>query len=653
KNNKSEEKCMKNKKLLAALATLALGGVTAMGVSLAGCAHNHAYSNDWDKDETGHWHYATCGDLKEGDEGYRKDFAEHVYGDDNVCDECGYEKVVTPPETTEYTVTLDAHGGTLVGSATVKTVGGKITELPAAPTAEAPELTFNGWYSAAEGGEKITTETVFDKDATIHAQWRATDGLYTTAGKLIEALEDIPSSDTAKKQYGGTGIELSAGDEFVIKVEGTVLSHAAGTLELWTAAGCHGVDFNQTAGTFTVQAGNDRAFDIYAKYYEDATPCWSIYINDGLTDELHAGGAYLVGTGWQGGSWDIAKANYIDPENGLTVTLAADADFKITDCLDVTEGENRGWKYNDAKYYAVKDNAAGYLNFANVGASGNVKVLTPGEYTITVVTGETEEDIKFVFTPAEGLDPAPVEDKFVKDGFYLAGEGFDGAAWSVKEGFYVDPENGLTVTFNKGANFQIIRCTDGVTGSPAWEYGAASYYKMATGKEEGYIDITNSGNKTVRAAGEYTITVDDTGETPVFVFTPAAEIEPDLTEPVIHYYIKGTAVDIGWSESVTDKYELKETEAGSGIYEMTIELAVGEFMFYSRNEDENGAMTVGNKFIQSDKVVEGTDCVNLDQTNIKTLAAGTYAFSYNAQTEKLSISFTPAATETTPETPEA
>lgn len=637
---------MKNKKLLTAIVTLTLGGATAMGLAFAGCAkdHEHTYSDKWGKDATGHWHYATCDDLKEGDDAYRKGFAEHVYGADNVCDVCEYEKA--PPAKTEYTITLNANGGTIKGDGTVKTVDGKLANLPAAPTAAKPELTFDGWYTAAEDGEKVTTATVFDKDATIYARWKATDGIYTADGKLIEALEWIDPSDTAKKQYGGTGIELSAGTEFVLKVEGQILTHNAGTLELWTADGCHGINFNQSEGKFTVKEGDDRAFEIYAKFYDgdNSTPCWSIYITDGLKDELHAGGAYLVGGGWENASWNIAVENYIDPDNGLTVTLTNDASFKITDCLDVAEGDNRGWKYNDSKYYEVKDNVAGYLNFANVGSSGNGSVITPGEYTITVVKGEAEDDIKFVFTPAEGLEPAPVEDKFVTDGYYLVGEKFAGAAWAVKEGFYVDPTDGLTVTFEKNASFKVIRCSDGATGAPDWN--KVVNYKMAEGKEEGYIDLSGTGNKTVRAAGQYTITIDASGETPLFTITPAADVEPDLTEPVYRYFIKGTAVDIGWTNTTTDKYELKETAEGSKIYELTIGLVVGEFMFYSIDE-EGGA---GNKFIQSDKVVEGTDCVNLDQTNIKTLEAGTYSFSYNAETEKLTISFTPAD-QGTPELP--
>ncbi len=709
---------MKNKKLLAALATLTLGGAMVV-VAFTGCAHEHTYSDKWESDETGHWHCATCDDLKESDKDYKKGYAEHEWGGgDDKCDVCNYERTPAVTEYTvtlnlgggslgsgvsntlttvggkltslptptapegkefkgwytaatggvkvdttytftgdtktvtiyaqyedekvaiEYTVTLDAHGGTLAGATTIKTVDGKIT-LPDAPTA-APELTFTGWYTAAEGGEKITADTVFDKDTTIHAQWKATDGIYTEAGKVIEALEWIAPGDSAKKQYGGTGIELDAGTEFVIKVEGTVLSHNAGTLELWLANDCHGINFDQATGKFTVKPGNARAFDIYAKYYDDGTPCWSIYISDGLKDELNVGGAYLVGGGWDGANWSIAADNYIDPENGITVNLSADADFKIVECLDVAEGDNRGWKYNDPKYYAVKDDAAGYLNFASVSGSGNAKVLAAGEYTVNIVG--TGEDIKFVFTPAEGLEPAPVEDKFVKGGYYLAGS-FAGGAWDVKEDMYIDPAKGLTVTLAQGSEFQVVGCKDSATGGAIWEYGAASYYRMAEGKAEGYTEIPGNNVKVI-AAGQYTITIDDSGEKPVFVITPADDVEPNLNveETVLHYYIKGKNVTNNWQELKDDAHELKETAAGSGIYEMTIAMeANDEFMFYSTKVGvETGNVSAGDKFIQSGHLAEGIDCVDIKGFNFTTVAAGTYTFSYNAETAKLTVTFVAA-----------
>lgn len=95
---------------------------------------------------------------------------------------------------------------------------------------------------------------------------------------------------------------------------------------------------------------------------------------------------------------------------------------------------------------------------------------------------------------------------------------------------------------------------------------------------------------------------------------------------------------------------MKETVKGSKIFEMTIDPVEGEFMFYSINEDGSN----GSKYIQSDKFIANA-CVDLSATNIKALAAGSYTFSYNATTEKMTVTFT-AASDPTPDptqTPDA
>lgn len=49
--------------------------------------HSHTFSEEWTKDENYHWHAATC---EHEDQVSGK--AEHEFGNDNVCDVCGYSK---------------------------------------------------------------------------------------------------------------------------------------------------------------------------------------------------------------------------------------------------------------------------------------------------------------------------------------------------------------------------------------------------------------------------------------------------------------------------------------------------------------------------------------------------------------------------------
>lgn len=74
---------------------------------------------------------------------------------------------VQPQDRQEYTITFHANGG-VNSAASVRTVNGKLT-LPAEPTREGCK--FDGWFTAAEGGDPVTADTVFTADATIYAHW--------------------------------------------------------------------------------------------------------------------------------------------------------------------------------------------------------------------------------------------------------------------------------------------------------------------------------------------------------------------------------------------------------------------------------------------------------------------------------------------------
>ena len=67
-----------------------------------------------------------------------------------------------------YTVIFDANGGSVDPTSAV-TVAGKLTSLPI-PTYDG--YNFLGWYTQKDGGDKVTTDTVFTVDSTIYAHWQ-------------------------------------------------------------------------------------------------------------------------------------------------------------------------------------------------------------------------------------------------------------------------------------------------------------------------------------------------------------------------------------------------------------------------------------------------------------------------------------------------
>ena len=102
-----------------------------------------------------------------------------------------------------YTVTFDANGGTCETS-TATTENGKLTSLP---TATRSSYTFNGWYTAASGGTKVTTDTVFPSDTTVYAQWTYNAPYYPSTGGGSSSGSSSSSgttSTTTKNEDGST-----------------------------------------------------------------------------------------------------------------------------------------------------------------------------------------------------------------------------------------------------------------------------------------------------------------------------------------------------------------------------------------------------------------------------------------------------------------
>lgn len=66
------------------------------------------------------------------------------------------------------TVTFNANGGTVNPTTMTTGTNGKLSSLPT-PTRNG--YRFRGWYTAANGGTQITTDTIFTSDSTVYAQW--------------------------------------------------------------------------------------------------------------------------------------------------------------------------------------------------------------------------------------------------------------------------------------------------------------------------------------------------------------------------------------------------------------------------------------------------------------------------------------------------
>ena len=127
-----------------AVCGLSSEGTADEATFFSGNVLGHDLPNDWSKDENEHWHECKRCHNKE-------DKREHEYGDDNICDICGYDKTV--PHTHNLTL-VSANAATCIKD------GNK-----AYYTCDGCDM----WFEDANGSIEITNKTAVIIPATGHA----------------------------------------------------------------------------------------------------------------------------------------------------------------------------------------------------------------------------------------------------------------------------------------------------------------------------------------------------------------------------------------------------------------------------------------------------------------------------------------------------
>ena len=123
--------------------------------------------------------------------------------EDQVNAKGNYTKVVPQGKAHEivlvHKVTFDAGEGKTDAETARTDKDGKLAELP---NAARDGYTFEGWFTAAEGGDAVTADTVFDKDTTVFAHWKA----YPVV--TFDASEGKADAETARTDKDGKLAEL-------------------------------------------------------------------------------------------------------------------------------------------------------------------------------------------------------------------------------------------------------------------------------------------------------------------------------------------------------------------------------------------------------------------------------------------------------------
>ena len=185
----------------------------------------------------------------------------------------------------ENQITFDGNGGSPTNS-TMTTTGKKLASLPTAT--RSGRYSFDGWYTEKNGGTKITTATVFDKNTTVYAHWIYTgsgsgSGGVTTYPITVKSAKNGDVTASHKSAAKGTTITLTVDpDKSYVLDTLTVLDGKDKEIKLTEKNGKY--TFTMPASKVTVAAmfkaeqstGKNPFTDVPAgSYYEDAV-IWAV-----------------------------------------------------------------------------------------------------------------------------------------------------------------------------------------------------------------------------------------------------------------------------------------------------------------------------------------------------------------------------------------
>ena len=182
-----------------------------------------------------------------------------------------------------YTITFNGNGGT-PSVTSMTTIDQKLPELPIAT--RSGRYSFDGWYTKKNGGTKITTATLFDKDTTVYAHWTytgSTGGGVTTYPITVKSAKNGDVTASHKSAAKGTTITLTVDpDKGYVLDTLTVLDGKDKEIKLTEKNGKY--TFTMPASKVTVEAmfkasaptGKNPFTDVPAgSYYEDAV-IWAV-----------------------------------------------------------------------------------------------------------------------------------------------------------------------------------------------------------------------------------------------------------------------------------------------------------------------------------------------------------------------------------------
>ena len=526
---------MKKAKILAAVTAAAVLSVS--GGLLAGCTndvHKHTYSEDWKSDANGHWHVATCDDLKESDKDYKSGYATHVWGDDNECDVCHYVKEAEAPIKLDKTTLTLGLGNTEAKLTATVEEGAEVEWSSDHP--EVVAVGANGAVEAKKPGSATITATIKGTELSATCDIEVENVYYLIGGEdknwnSVNTLDDANAIYFYKTETEGVyktkSIELNANSNFQITLVGQGTN--------WSGVFNKSNISDAKDNVLEVIGDNNIGVSKHGKYTITLDLTGEKGLVSGVCDEEIDDGEvtlvyYLYG-GFDDNYWtqttkpeDVnSKYLFTDNQDGtysLEIELKKGTEFKIAligNSLDygnniVTNNETIGNSPSAEGDYQLQ-----YVNGSNIG------VGVSGTYKFTFnPKGESGKQLTYEFTASEEPDVEYPLHYYIKGSATSLGGNGNGGWCGDKIAANELQANGdgtysITVQLNENDVFMLNAYEEDADHN----LGANQKYYYNNGNttlvanEE---DITATTNYSANKTGYYTVTLD-----------PAAEGQPKLT----------------------------------------------------------------------------------------------------------------------------
>ena len=249
-----------------------------------------------------------------------------------------------------YTVTFDANGGSVTPTSAVTGTDGKLVSLPT-PT-RSGSYRFNGWYTAASGGTKVTVDNVYPADTTIYAYWT-----YTGGGVTYYTLTFNVNGGSAIGSVSGTYGKVIGLDKYVPTKDGFDFGGWYSDSALTTP-----VDEIKLNGSKTV----------YAKWTEKAPvvlPFTDVEASDWSHDDIY----YVWEKGLMQGTGEATFAPKTDASRAMIVTILWNLEGKpvVNYAMSFDDAADGQW-YTEAIRWAQANGIVGGYSAEKFGTNDPV-----------------------------------------------------------------------------------------------------------------------------------------------------------------------------------------------------------------------------------------------------------------------------------------